>query len=404
MKIFIKEASRGRQILGENKIIYNFFLDFYEKEYKSLYDGEKIDGKNLSGILHYIQTEIVTAIENNVKIHFNDYINRFVNSSFKNEHSILLEKLKGKERDKLKKKLQNELKMVKNDLMNLTNTRDPKYNEWFYDWKHKILPILDFNIKLNMDPTLDLDCEIDSKYTTNYYCYLKSNPQEFLICMKRMSAEINRLGFKTFQYFPLRTNITPKYIPLDSKSIIDLFMDNKTKYFSDIDKYKEEIWNTIIDLDNKVFFQKYYEFDYKISTDGYTVSLQFIHKKSISKRNIKKGNLKKGQNNARKEYKNLERKKIEEMKREKQEKNENYKKEKIEKAHERKEKFKKLTKKEKEEIKLKNQVEFPYLEELTESQIENLIEKRKKGKVCYLDGGKIRPIKMKNDKDKYFTY
>jgi len=246
MKVFIKDTSRGRQLVGENKTLYDFFIDFYEKHYKSLYDGNKIDGKNLSGILNYIQIEIVTAIENNIKLHFNDYINRFVNSSFKNEHNNLLDNLKGKERDELKRKLDYERRLIKNDFMNLTKTRDPKYDEWFYDWNYKILPILDI------------------EYTKNYHCYLKTNPQEFLICMKRMSKEITRLGFNTFQYFPLRTNIIPKYIPLDTKSIIELFMDDKAKYFSDIDKYKEQIWNKMFNLKNKVFFQKKYIFDYKI--------------------------------------------------------------------------------------------------------------------------------------------
>ena len=390
MKVFIKNAPRGRQLLGENKTLYDFFIDFYEKQYKPLYDGNKIDGKNLSGILNYIQTEIVTAIENNIKLHFNDYINRFVNSSFKIEHNNLLDKLKGKEREELKNKLEYERRLIKNDLMNLTKTRDPKYDEWFYDWNYKILPILDI------------------EYTKNYHCYLKTNPQEFLICMKRMSIQISKLGFNTFQYFPLRTTIIPKYIPLDTKSLIELFMDNKAKYFSDIDKYKEQIWNKMFNLKNKVFFQKKYVFDYKISTDGYIVSIQFINRNNIDKRELKKENIKKGQEKAREEYANLERSKIEELKREKQEKNDQYKRDKIEKAHEIKEKIKKLNKKGKEaiinEIKLKKQVEFPYLEELTERQIENLKKKIKELKVLYNDCGKKIPINLMDDEENYFRY
>jgi hypothetical protein len=390
MKVFIKDTNKGRQLLGENKTLYDFFIDFYEKQYKPLYDGNKIDGKNLSGILNYIQTEIVTAIENNIKLHFNDYINRFVNSSFKNEHNNLLNNLKGKERDELKNKLDYERRLIKNDLMNLTKTRDPKYDEWFYDWNYKILPLLDI------------------EYTKNYHCYLKTNPQEFLICMKRMSIQISKLGYNTFQYFPLRTTIIPKYIPLDTKSIIELFMDDKAKYFSDIDKYKEQIWNKMFNLKNKVFFQKKYVFDYKISTDGYIVSLQFINRRNIDKRGLKKENIKKGQEKAREEYANLERSKIEDLKRKKQEKNDQFKRDKIEKTHEIKEKFKKLNKKEKEsiinEIKLKKQVDFPYLEELTERQIENLKKKIKELKVVYNDCGKKVPVNLMDDEGNYFRY
>ena len=74
MKVFIKETKRGRQVSGENKKVLDFFLKFYKDEYESLYNGKKIDGSRLSGIFNYLETEIVTAIENNVTVHFVDYL------------------------------------------------------------------------------------------------------------------------------------------------------------------------------------------------------------------------------------------------------------------------------------------------------------------------------------------
>ncbi len=43
----------------------------------------KIDGCNLSQILMYMETDILTNIENNIKMHFISHVNRIVNSSFK---------------------------------------------------------------------------------------------------------------------------------------------------------------------------------------------------------------------------------------------------------------------------------------------------------------------------------
>ena len=78
-----------------------------------------------------MSVQIVTAIENNVIINLTSYVNKFVNCCFREEHNKLLEKLNDKDRDSLKHKLKAELRLVKNDLMYLTYTRDPKYNDFF---------------------------------------------------------------------------------------------------------------------------------------------------------------------------------------------------------------------------------------------------------------------------------
>ena len=393
MKIFIKEKKQGRSIVGENKKIYDIFNQFYEKEYRDLYDGKKIDGTNLSGILHYIQTEIVTAIENNVKTHFVSYINRFVNCSFKDEHNKLLETLKGNEKDKLKVQLKAELKLIKDDLINLTQTRDPKYNCWFDNWRYKILPFL------------------SADYNKDYICYLKNHPQEFISCMRRMSAQIIKMGYNSFQFFPLRKECVPKYISIDNKTLIDLLINDgtsKNTYFSNINKYKRRLWSTIFNMNNKIFKYNDHEFDYRILTNGLTASIQFIHKKYVSKKNTKKENIKKGQEKSNEEYKNLERNEIDILKNNKKQKKEDFKIKKNEKIHDAKKEFKKKDTIEKEkivkEIKEKKHIEFPYLEELKDDKLNDLKDDKSEGKVIYVDPGKKNLLYMVNDNDVYFRY
>ncbi|AYV84900.1 MAG: hypothetical protein Hyperionvirus52_1, partial [Hyperionvirus sp.] len=88
-------------------------LNYYEKHFAELtlnfaqyhavdspldYEFFKINKTNLTQILHYAQTEIVTNIENNIKLHFLDYIRRFVNESFKEENDKALEQFQKKMR------------------------------------------------------------------------------------------------------------------------------------------------------------------------------------------------------------------------------------------------------------------------------------------------------------------
>ena len=398
MKVFMKETNRGRHVLGENKKMLDYFLKLYDSDYRPLYDGIKIDGSRLSGILNYIETEIITAIENNVKMHFIEYLNRFVNCSFREKHDGLLEKLMGSEKEELKNKLANELKVLKSDFINMTSERDPKYNEWFEEYRYKVVPF------------------ISTSYTKDHLCYIKSHPQEYIACMKRMSGLIIEMGYNSFQFFPLRTNVTPKYIPLDTKSLTELLMNDdtpKNDYYGDKEKYKNKIWYSIFNMNDKTFKKNpkcnsKYEFDYRILTDGKTVSIQFIHESFIDDNNLKKSNLKTGRSKARTQYKNLKRDEIDELKKERQNKKDNYNEKQAEKSHEQKEKFKELNANEKEEvikkIKEKKIIEFPYLEELTDEQIEKLKELQLLGKLLYVDPGKKNIIYIVNDNGAYFRY
>ena len=74
MKSVIKSSS-GQKPKGNNAILLQEFciLNTFELE----------DGSNLSSILDYYSTTMITSIENNIKMRFFDYIKRFVNCYFK---------------------------------------------------------------------------------------------------------------------------------------------------------------------------------------------------------------------------------------------------------------------------------------------------------------------------------
>ena len=72
-----------------------------------------------------------------------------------------------------------------------------------------------------------------------------------------MCLEIEKLGTKSFQFFPLRNNIILKYIPIDSKSLIELFIEeDKNTYLTDIENKKQELWNKYFNLNNSVLNKK----------------------------------------------------------------------------------------------------------------------------------------------------
>jgi len=58
-----------------------------------------------------------------------------------------------------------------------------------------------------------------------------------------MYIELEKINISALlQFFPIRSNIAPKYIPIDINTLIDLFIaENKNKYFENIDGNKNQL-------------------------------------------------------------------------------------------------------------------------------------------------------------------
>uniref|UniRef100_A0A6C0EFP5 Uncharacterized protein n=1 Tax=viral metagenome TaxID=1070528 RepID=A0A6C0EFP5_9ZZZZ len=378
--------SQGPKPKGTNLSLYNEFKKLYDDEYKKLNYKVKLDGVNLSQILGYMSIDMLTNIENNIKLHFIKYLNRFVNSSYKKQNNELLEKCEKGTKTILRKQLNKDLYEIKQDLINNTLNSNIKYHEWINKHKNNIFP---------------------KEFNTSYEFDIQNNPQNYIKGMIYMCLEIEKIGTKSFQFFPLRNNIILKFIPIDSKSLIELFIEeDKNTYLTDIENKKQELWNKYFNLKNPVFKQKEYSFDYRISTDCFSVSIQLIDNDFIQKEKDKKQNMKNKKGQMKEMTKNMNQEQKEKYKEDliKKKKDEQVKiklEKKILKDKE-KEAYKKLSKEEK--IKLKKQkntenknkltkyIEFPYLEELNETQYNDF----KKGNWVVCDPGKRTLMYMKN--------
>ncbi len=74
-------SKKGNRPQGENLKLLEDFEKFYQEHYKNLNYDNKVNGEYLTQILDGLATDMLTNIENNVKLHFFKYLNRFVNSS-----------------------------------------------------------------------------------------------------------------------------------------------------------------------------------------------------------------------------------------------------------------------------------------------------------------------------------
>jgi len=321
--------SSGPKPKNNNLLLFN--------EFKSLHNFELEDGKNLSSILNYYAITILTSIENNIKLHFFDYVNRFINSYFKH---INKDNLNDKE---FKKQLFKELHSVKSDILNGTLKSDEKYHNWLKEYRYKIVP---------------------EQYDKSYHYDMKCNPQKYIKHMIFMNCELELIGGKMYQFFPLQSSITPNHIQIDTKAVIELLVDkDKKRYNDNVLLYKEILWDKYFTINPKI---KAYQFDNTIITDGYATALRFIHKDYVEGELLKKEKMKQARQNAKNKDTNKTTKSI--------------------------------TKENDNIVPSKEEViiDFPYIDEVDKNEL--------KGKHIFIDPGKRTLFTMMDDNGKFFSY
>lgn len=257
--------------------------DFYKNHYsKLIVQNEILYYDKLPYILAYEAIDMITNINNNIEQHLIDHINKYVNIHFevkRKADEITKNNKDKKNRKELHKKLYDEFKKVKNDLITFGEmASDKKYHKWIIEQKLKLFP--------------NKKC-FDKN---NIYYDLKSNTQDFMVSMFYILNELEKINeqiikdnkknnteikqIRMFNVLPLRTNIVPKNICIDTCALICNFLgdESTSKYLANYKKENKynELWSSCFYLDNKVFKKNKYKFSYMIRTDGISCCILFI--------------------------------------------------------------------------------------------------------------------------------
>jgi len=238
--------NRGKK--GKDTELLETLEHFYKTEYQTLLNHKKTNLKNTTFLLPYLATQIHTSLNNNLQEHFIQHFLRFIN---KTTNEITEEKAT--------------LFQFKKHLFDLSET-----DTMFSNWKETHIP----NI---LPPEIKKSIHYD----------VKVRPFEYLKGMLYMNSVLEKMESKLFQPLPLRSNIIPKHIIIDTASLINLFSPekdnegNKTKKGELLSSVKEnqiEVWGNFLDIKNKIFKNKHYQFHNQIQTDGISCCLLFIRK------------------------------------------------------------------------------------------------------------------------------
>ena len=284
MKILCNESASGRPPKKEIKELKDKLTTFYNSDYKPLIKDTDLDYTHLNTVLDYLTIGIITMYENNIKLHYVEYIERYVNIVWKKKETIIKIKEENKDEEK-QKELVNEfcrqLRKIKTDILEITTEykSDVKYHNWIKEIKKTITP--------NKD-----------KYQKDSLYYdLQCNPQHYLPCMIRMMKEVEKDKVMIYNVFPMRNDIIIKSIKLDTTTLVHLLFTqkqgNKIDYLleGNLKKYENEIWEFFFRTERQCFKKPKYTFHHMIETDGVSCSILMLRNDLIGKRipNIKVG-------------------------------------------------------------------------------------------------------------------
>ena len=284
MKILCNESASGRPPKKEVKELKDKLTTFYNSDYKPLIKDTDLDYTHLNTVLDYLTIGIITMYENNIKLHYVEYIERYVNIVWKKKETIVKIKEENKEEEK-QKELVNEfcrqLRKIKTDILEVSKeyTSDVKYHNWIKEIKKTITPNKEKYMKDNL------------------YYDLQCNPQDYLPCMIRMMKEVEKDKVMIYNVFPMRNDIIMKSIKLDTTTLVHLLFTqkqgNKTDYLleGNLKKYEDKIWEFFFRTERQCFKKPKYTFHHMIETDGVSCSILILRNDLIGKRipNIKVG-------------------------------------------------------------------------------------------------------------------
>jgi hypothetical protein len=241
IKVLGEKTNSGRP--EKDTSMLETLQEFYDNEYQPLLNHEKTSLKHKSNMLPYLATQLHTSLSNNTQERFIQHFLRFINKTttkITEDKAVLFK--------------------FKKQLLECNEETDMMFD----DWKTTHLPnILHVNIKKSV------------------HYDVKVNPFDYLKGMLYMNAVLEKEEHKLFQPLPLRNNIIPKHIILDTACIVNLFsLEGKTKseLFKAIKENQHDVWNNLLNLQHKTFKRKHYQFHYQIQTDGISCSLLFIRK------------------------------------------------------------------------------------------------------------------------------
>lgn len=251
--------ARGRSV-GNTELLEELNI-FYEKEYKPIHNHQKHNLIGLTYTIPYLCQTMETCLSTNLKEHFCKRLMRFINidgGTYYDSHS-----------ENITEKKQVLWTLKKAILEQKEDAIPTQMREWFNLHKSSMLPT-------GIEKSVPYDCQKSPfKYIAPSF-YMNQKFEEY---NETLTEEERCKSIRLFQPLSLRNSAIPKYITLDTASLINLFAEKgeKGKLLQSLKEKQYDVWDTHFRMNRRILRkQTGYAFNYTLQTDGVGCSLLFI--------------------------------------------------------------------------------------------------------------------------------
>ena len=280
MKVLSVSDPRGVKASGpvhDMKIkLEAFKRDHYNNH---INQDEQISCLHLGTVLEYECTKIITVYETNIKQHFIEYVERYVNVVWKKKSSI--ETIKGKssmsssEKKAAINSICSQMRRIKNDIfsINAPMESEDEYHSWILEQRASLLPTR--SIKKD-SIKYDIQC----------------SPQDYLKSSIIMMRKVEELGYKTMNVLPTRSSSIPGYITIDTTVIMNVLLTGRglKRDYKGVAEQRQ-VWGFFLKTEKKLFHLKTdkhrYTFHHMIETDGVGCSILLVRRDLAGRRMIR---------------------------------------------------------------------------------------------------------------------
>ena len=285
-----KQTKRGRRPKDTTIELKTQLDAFYRQYYQSTMAIEaSLSYEHMNTILDYMAITIETGYLNNIKQHFVSTVERYVNVCFDKKSRVESVKADLSLDSAAKKaqmaKLSTLLRHIKTDILSLNPilSSPSQYHSFILQTRSNILPL-------------------KTSYDKNSVYYdLQAHPQDYLSGMFRMLRYIESHGVSIINLFPLRTSMIPKYIKIDTTTLVHLLLDPQKHGYTkgylttkgNLVRLQDEIWSLLFKTSKKCFYNNErhkYRFNYMIETDGVGCSIQLIRQELFGRTHVRQPN------------------------------------------------------------------------------------------------------------------
>ena len=279
--ITIKTQNRGSKGLNNQQV--KDIQKFYNEHFKPIIDKNNmiVSRDKLKAVLNYEEIDIVKNISTNIAKNFISHLRFFIKVYYsfdRNINDIKNSKIDGHKKSAKLKKIYDTWNGIITDIINVTGNKyvsEKKYHKDIAKFKSLFIPA-------------------KKSYAKKSVLYdVKAKPLDYVYQMINIDIELELLNQKIiknhkdkktnppiyglFNALPLRKDVVPKYITLDTTSLIDLFIKEGSKEYRDSPSdFREILWDRFFKTNTRSFKKNGYNFNYMIKTDGIASSILFV--------------------------------------------------------------------------------------------------------------------------------